>query len=464
MIKNSLFQSKNIQYFLILGISLIGIFPYLFLFQYSFPIMDDYVYSFRINNYGFWETQKIWYTLWTGRYSGTVLLSFLTASFKFYSLFLFLINILIVFSFSISLKYLFQISLKNSSLISLFTFCYITNTLPNIQEGLYWLASSAMYLFPLAIVPLFLILLQKSITSIKRKKLLYSLFAAITLFIIIGFNEPLSIILLINLSIFILVYQLSLKKIDYTLLIILIAGIFGFLLLALAPGNGVRKSEIVYNAQLIQTIFYSVYTSVYQIFNWLIFTPILLLCFICHLIFKDEKFYQNIISSNVLKIPFKWNIVQLVLSIMACNFTIFYSVGTPPPGRMLNIMYIYFLIMFFIIFQKIFQTFNTTIKINSKQYSLVLLLLISSFFIGSSNYQNGIYDILSNNAHEYHKEMEARANLLMAHKGKKYYLPPLESTPKSLFKIDINSDFTNWHNQMLGNYYGIDTLILKQAK
>jgi hypothetical protein len=455
------FKNTEILLFLILVISSIGILPQIYLLQYTFPIFDDYTYKLYVDKYGFWEAQQVWYYQWTGRYTGTFFLSLFTISFEFYSVFLLATVLTLFSSITIAIKYFFKINLYKSVVIALCFLTYIINTLPDVKEGLYWLSASVIYILPLSLFPFFLIAFEKANTLKKYQKMIYSVISAILLFLLIGFNESFSVILLINLLVYIIARIIISKQINYASIIILISGFVGFLILVLAPGN-IERRNLTVTMNLLKATIYSPYLSIHQLSNWLFSTPIILLCFVFYL--TSIQTIKKFIYNNSLFIHFKWNLLQLGISIIACNFLILYGIGSLPPGRMIDGMYVYFLFMILLIFQKIIIQFD----INIQRYNIPIIIIpiiISLSFVGSVNFQNALFDILSDDAKEYHQEMQQRSLLLEKNKGTIYHtLLSIEAKPKSFSQSDITSDYSYWYNQVLQNYYDIDTLILLPNK
>ena len=62
---------QKLPYILFLCIGLLALLPFMLLTGYNHPQTDDYGFAVRDMKYDFWETQKIYYTHWSGRYFGT---------------------------------------------------------------------------------------------------------------------------------------------------------------------------------------------------------------------------------------------------------------------------------------------------------------------------------------------------------------------------------------------------------
>ncbi|MDO7172753.1 DUF6056 family protein [Mariniflexile sp. AS56] len=450
---SKLFKSDNF----IFSIGFLTFLPLVTISIYNNPSADDFCFNIKSNDLGFWNAQISWYQTWTGRYTSSALLSIeQLVSEPFYAYkFVPIVLILGLFFSLYTLLSLLFINLKKRDILVLITLILILYffQMPSISQGVYWLAGSITYQVP-NILSIFLMCFLIKLLQVKN--LIYLLLSILCSFLIIGSNEV--SMLLIDYFIFTVFIYNSIhhKKINYSLLLLVLCITAFSILVVKSPGNTLRASYFPNKNQLIYSLFKSLVGLKSYIGIWL---PLIILFILIY--FNDFRRKANIITSQFFNInPFIAVLFVAIIPFLGF-FTGYWSVGRIPPERTINVIYFMFLIgliyisfgFFYYLKQKKSDFIIYTKSVKFLIYTLIFILL------GQNNNIRVAYsDLISGAADRYNLELNDRYSNLK-HKEATLTLPPLKNKPKTIFFEDISEDPNNWSNQCISRYWGLNSVI-----
>jgi hypothetical protein len=452
-----LFLSKYItlkNFYLATGIFVVGIF--FWLTQYNHPSADDYNYTVDRFTLGFWQLQKHFYFGWTGRYVATFLLS--SSPLAYYSFFGYKIIAFLLLAFlTYGIYFLIKTILPKQKtidilVISLFIMLLVLAQMPSIAQGIYWAAGALTYQTA-NIFTLFLFANILRLMQTKQKK--YLIFAVIFAFLVIGSNE--TSMLLIDFLVFIIfAYQLyQHRKIDKNLFILL-AFMFVFSLISiLAPGNMARAEQHPAGHQM-RAFILSYREMKKMIISWfplLILLSVLLFDYLNKLNISKAKFFNNHPAFGLLLLPFV---------VFLGYFPGYWSLGHVPPGRTVNVIYFFFVLISLFFLLSAHYRYHKFIQISA----FVRYAVILTIFIFISKKDNNIYiaykDIDTERAYWYDIENYDRYRLIKKSKEDTIYLKKYHNRPKTLLFNDITQDPKHWRNVSFAKYWHKKVIVLEK--
>lgn len=447
----------------IILLSIFSILPFILISYFNEPSADDYCYAAKAHNLGFWNAQIDSYLGWTGRYLSTFLLSFdilVKGKFILYKLFPVLL-ILSLFKSIFNLISLLFVSLSKKDIYiitSLFLIVYFIQ-MPSVSEGIYWFAGSMTYQLSNIISILFICSLIK---LLQLNKLKHLFFAIIYMVLLIGTNETSMVIWSVSFGGIFLYKSILGKKIQYHLLSVICVIFICSLLVVLAPGNSIRGAYFPESHQFFNSVFQSLRALVINGIRWF---PLLFILTL--LLFGYLKKNASIKSSYVFKVN-PVLVFSVVCIITFFGFFIsFWSMGSAPPLRTINVISFYYMLgllyTMFIIFFKYERTFEFYRLINrQKKYALMIVILGS---IVCFNNIRGVYsDLLLGTAYRYNLELIERYKLIQGSKLALYEIPGLKNKPRTLFVSDITTDVENWRNECFGTYFSEKVIVIKNEE
>jgi len=447
---SKLFKSDNF-------IISIGVLSILF---FNNPTADDFCYNSQSRNLGFWNAQLSWYNDWTGRYFSSAVLSIkplVSNSFLIYKL----IPIILLISLFISIYYLISILFVNLKkrdffILTFFIVVLYLIQMPSVSQGFYWLAGSVTYQLSNILTIILFCFLIKLIETNKRKYLILSIIFTI---LIIGSNEASMLLIDFLICVIFIFKYLQHKKINHSLLILLLFSILFSIIVVKSPGTAARVATYSNKPQILYAIFKSILAVISYLGIWLPFI------FIFIFIYFD---YFNKIPANQ---PSKFfNVDPVFVFIIVCSipfigfFIGYWGQGFLTPPRTINSIYLYFVIGFiyltFVIFFKLkkhndkFISFSNWVK-----YFLFFIIILH---LGHKNNIRTAYsDLLSGNAYNYDLELRNRYKIIQNSADDILYVSKLKFTPSTIFYRDITIDSKHGTNQCNDSYYKPKIIILK---
>lgn len=455
---SKLFKSDN--FIIIIGV--LSILPLIILSFFNNPNTDDFCYNVKTQDLGYWNAQVYCFNNWNGRFFTTAILTIenlVSGTFIIYKIIPVIILSLLFYSIY-DLSSLLFINLKKRGHLVFVFYCLVMYLvqMPNISEGIYWLSGTINYQLANILTIFLCSFLIKLIQTNKRKYLVLSIIISV---LITGLNE-ISMLLIIFLlgAIFIYKYLIS-KKINYSILIVLIFAIVSSIIVIKSPGNSIRGTNYPKSHQFF-AIKQSIFAFKRNLEKWL---PIIIL--FTYLYYDYFRKRVDIKQSEIFNVNLVF-VAVIVLGILFIGFfTGFWAMGTVLPDRAINTVYFYFLIGFiyltFVLFFKLkkenidFISFSKWVK-----YSLLILVFIRLTDKGTVNNIRFAYsDLLSGRAYIYDLELKSRYELIKNCKLDTCNVPELTVIPYTIFSMDITNDSTHWSNHCYGSFHKTKKRIVK---
>lgn len=443
------------------GIFVLVAFLSLFIYASFFvhPIADDfsYLHLSSVKDLNSFLTDE--YKNWSGRYSSNLLVYF--NPFKYglntYRAISILFIVLLFIAYFLFVSSLLKEDKSKSFIFSLVITSIILHSIPNTVEGFYWFTGAVTYTFAsiLALIYFASIIYYLRGKYFLNKQLHLFIMCVSTLFIC-GFNEVLTLFLVV--VFFIAALSLWYNKVNHnkTLSLLFILSAIGFAILLIAPGNESRASYFADN----KNISYSLVMASIQTLRFLahfISVPLLIISFLyigvhrkiseTNLIFK-QSFYVN-----------RWvSLILLVFIIFIATFLPYYATGILGQHRTINLAYIFFIPLWFInlsawINHLRLRTFEMSSALKN---ALVFVFIISLFF--TSNGYEIVNDIGNKKLQHFDEQMNERYSIINEHKKDstvKLEFSPIENPPKTIFVLEIDKDSSDWKNNTYQLYFKV---------
>ena len=451
---------------IILFLAFSAILPFLLLSFFNHPSSDDFCIASRVNAVGFLKTQVQTYKGSSGLYFGTALHGIQPLTFNWmvgYKIIPFLVIILFSFALFSFIKEFTSpaFTTRENLLMSLSLFALYLYGMPSVPEGFYWYTGMAAYQVGNILLLFFLIVIIRFCTP-KRKGNRQKLFilAVLLIIAIVGLNLITTVLLsLLLLSLFV-IRTARTKTVDWFFAaLLLVAGIASTVVIV-APGFEVRSTTA--HSPYKHDIFFALSSSAdllgNNIYQWIVHTPLLLLTLLYipygGALANEQRGVRNFFSLHP--------IVALSLYglfLIALFFPYTWATGEAnPPGRVSNIVYLFFLIGWFVNVQGFINAFSThsSLRIDKlpcyAQWIVLLMLLMS--LTNANNITTAYGDLLKGTAYGYNEELNARYNALKECAADSCALKKLEHHPGTVFYADITEDEKDWQNACYANFFG----------
>ena len=453
-------MKKVKRFYLFIFFLFIAILPYCYLSFFANPSADDFSFSVQSRQNDFFHLLYQTYFFWNGRYISNIFI-FLNpisfGSFVGYKIIPIIIIVLFMVANFLFIKEVFVFISKTKQLIItlLLSLLFIHN-MPIIAEGIYWFTGAVIY--QLGIIST-LIYLSFLIHFIRKKEKWYTfIILTVLLFIVCGFNEVLSLLIIFFLAVATFIFYskqfLGKKQIGLQFLLALIFVSF----MIFSPGNEYR-GEAYQNAHNFTKAFvYSILQTGRFSLTWIASIP-LICASILYYHFNKKWSSITILFQHSFYLNRWFSLAMLFIIIFICVFPAYWATGILGQHRTLNVAYFFFLIMWFINLSVWFNSFKRTKKIVLSKALIgkfSLLFLIGILFTNNGYY--ALYDVFSGTAKEYNHHLEKRHKKLFLatqKNPKELKLSALNAKPNSLFIIDITSDPNYWINRGYNDYFNL---------
>ena len=459
----------------VLIIGAVAIVPFIAISFFNHPSSDDYCYTVQSIKLGFCKAQLSTYNEWSGRYFATAILSINPLAFGWMNGYK-VLPIIILTLFISSLFYLIKalcptdISIKEAlNITAVIAVLYLYRT-KEVVSAFYWMAASTTYqLGTILAILSFASLSHLFVRDGKNKKLYFTL-SLLFLVGTIGSNETIMfIVYLLLLAIFISNY-LTTKRISHHLILILIIASFASIFVYAAPGNEMRfqheayiskNPEIRHNLSL--SLSSSAMTAASYCITWLRNFTIIMFT-VLYIPYGIRMSERTLGSNNPFSIRPALSLVGFLI-IFVLSFFPSYWATNRLEGRVINVIYLYFLIGWFFNVQVIIHYLNQKrimFKGLSHISSVLIVILILIKLSTGGNIRNAYKDLIKGNAYRYDKEVSLRYKKIHNCRETICELERISDHPSTLFWDDITSDETHWVNQCVGDYFN-KTLRLKTS-
>ncbi|MCE7058713.1 DUF6056 family protein [Dyadobacter sp. CY343] len=455
-----------------IGLMIAVLVPLLALAYYNHPsAADDYCYIDTVFKIGWFEAMKLYYTTWTGRYSGI----FLNHSnpLLFHSITGFKVLPVVLIAATIFALYsLFRHLTPTLSRVAHLGFAGVVFFLfvlkmASLAEAFYWMAAFVTYSVPNMLTLFWIVMVLRWYRQdTQSAKFLVGFLAGFLVFAVIGASEQnmLTMVLLVGAWwVYRLIYY---RKVDaFMVSMLVITGISCYLLLG-SPGNQARMGGNPLGGNIPFSTISTLKKLAILGFDWVFRTP--LIFFTAVWLVVMSRLSEG--ARNYFSIPV-WYAVLLFIGVLSAQlFPSYYGVGIEPTHRVVNSAYFFFLIGWFYIWGVIFHYFKQK-RFGFFQFTVarfvglyvILLASVALSFYRSPNVRLVYTDWLKGKAAAYDKEMYQRYALMKNSTEEVTYLPPIHSKAFSIYvEDDITANQDHWWNKCMAGYYGKKAIIMSE--
>ena len=447
------------------------ILPFIMLSFFNHPSADDFWYTQQFAERGFWKAQLYLYNEITGRYLSSAILCINPLVLKWlygYTFIPIIIVVLIAFSIYTLLDSftLNNFSIKDKILFSSVLFALYLYRMTDIASGLYWMAGSVTYQLGiiLAIFAFAYIIkdFQKNSRCCQKTNKSYSLFSGFLLFLSIGSNETVMLMVYLLLITIALYQMFSKRSINMALIFYLIIATIACIIVYFSTGNHFRyegEGSIYPQFHLRHKLFLALWasftTSVESIYRWLNNFLIIIFTFL-YIPYGIKLSLNSKNSNNLFLVKPLFSLGALFLIVILSFFPSYWSTYFLQ-WRVKNIIYLFFLVGWFFNVQVVISyickkhNFNY-IKISEKIKILCWIFIMISF-IGHGNIKTAYKDLITGTAYKYNKQMMERYEAIGKCESQLCEVEPISNSPKSIFWGDITSDERHWINLCTSVYF-----------
>jgi len=460
-LRTKIFKKGNIAY-LIIALGVFTLFPFFYLSQYNHPSADDFTLGIKKTDL-ITSIERI-YNNSSGRYFGTVMARLNPLRYESIGMYktlpiilmcLFLIAISSFIHYLLRKYYTFKQTL---SITFLLVFLFILQ-MPSTSEGFFWFSGYITYMVPTILTFFLLIFLLKAISTNNRiQKIGFTVVLSILCIAIIGSNE-ISLLIVNMIIIFLNInYKLLGKGYKKVLLFLLIICVILTIIEIMAPGNFIRMAKQEYGNNLKWALIGSLFLTATSIVKWSI--PVIIVS-IFYSIYWGIPIAKKIKEANInIGIDFRLSLIFFIAFVYISIFIHVWATGYNPPGRVSNIIYLFFILGWFFNLQLFLIKIESDLII--PQFKFSRLLLISFFLLVllmpfdiNSNISTAYIDLISGKAKKYDMDLKQRYNLIFKSKSDSCIVPSLSGIPKTIFFLDILEGKNEQNiNKRYSKYFG----------
>jgi hypothetical protein len=444
--------------------------PFFVIGLYTHPSYDDYwVYS-AYQEKGVWGCIKHWYSIWTGRYSA-LFISLVThplifkridlhGTYSCISLILTFLSLLLLFA-----KMFPELSKKNLGWLFLAVVFLLLYYLPSSYEFFYLHPVVYNYNVWLFFTTAAVWLIDSR--NFYQSNLKYGVLALL-LFVAVGINEMLSLILLFFavVLIFLRHYQQKIKKQESLLQAGIVLVLIGSMAVSfLAPGNFSRQEYFyVDKVPLAVSIKMCLTYCIHTVKNLLMNGPFLLLILPAFALRSTiHKVFSPVTRNGWLLLLWLTGVAALFF---AMAFMVFYGSGTlsEDPARMVharisNFLLLYLLMILPLTFALVIDYFQVKKPVISIGFMIPLLGYLALNTVASKNtISKSVIELRSHVVQDHDAEMKAIYELCKRNQGKDIVIPPIQNRPSSVLCLDVQPDPEYLYNRFFAEYHGIKSI------
>ncbi|MBS1517238.1 MAG: hypothetical protein JSS91_04050 [Bacteroidetes bacterium] len=458
-----------ITLFLIFVLSLI---PFLILNYFNQPTSEDFYYSGELFNIGFSKTFRTLYNFWGGRYFGYLFVIYNPLSFGSVSGYKFATLLMMIILFAVFFMFVSRFTGKvlnfKERLLTVLavTFVYLYAA-PSVAQGFYWLISVLFYNVGVILSMLFLMLYSVQLRSGNpRSKIFLTLPGVILIAAITGSCEIVAGTLFLILgSVFILEFIKS-RSVNFLALFYTLVSLAGVLFVNSAPGNVLRSSQYPANHDFAFSFSNALSFTSVKLLDWTFITPLIFVTFLLIPYFRKITVNEN--ADPVFKINPVFSVLMFAVLLFVNSFLILWSIGEVPYDRILNFIFMIFIIGWFynvIVFMNFFRSglgkLTERIPVYSNAIAAVAVLL---FFLKANNINTAYKEIFDGTASGYNQQLNARYEIIRESPSDTVRVDSIENVPKSFFLLDIFSDPSVIYNRGYALYFHKKAVALKKPE
>lgn len=457
----SIHTIPTVLQYLTIFLCILSIFPLIWISPYVYPSLDDYCYTWNSLDLGYLQAQTFLYTGLNGRFTASALLTTSPLVYHHLTLYQLLPLVLILLTFLgyyYLLRELLDMPVSTRIICSLIMGTMYFTFMPEITEGLYWMAGAITYQLSIILLLFIYALILNSYQSRSQPPLFHYLSTPMLSFMLAGLNETAMAFHFAFLAGILMYKGYHTHKIDYFLLTVWIFTAIGAAIVIFSPGSAKRATAFPTNQSMLAFAEAFLYSG-FLFWKWILTTPVLVLS----LIYLVLPMYIPL--NPILKLPstgLTW--LLFLLGIYLTTFVGFWSLGFRPPLRTVNVIFFIFLIGWCIVLLSTLQRYKH-LKIksgNAYPYVLILLFLLAgSFYTTPGNNSTRSYEQwIMGKIYDFRQDMQTRSRLLEQNTRDTLYLPPLRHNDIIIHYGDLRRDPNFWANHCYASYYGIKAVII----
>jgi hypothetical protein len=449
--------------FLLLSI----LFLFLVIPIYNHPTADDFCNFNSAFGRSYLDYLDGIYMQWSGRYSQGSILYFinkcdLLVTVKVFPVFLILLHIHSMYFFI--RKLIVGISKFHAFFFLTLPFVLLYYSLmPSISQGLFWLASSSTYLISAIFVTYYTVLVSNYVLN--QMPLFKKFVILIIGVILIGLNESI-LLYTVAFTLFIYINRFKELKLDKFFITLILLQVICSMLSIFAPGNFSRlRSETnlrSYDSEpdLKLDVFHSVNNSLFQFFeclstNWAILIFVFSVVLLCVYFFIDITIENRSLKRT------KRNYYVFVVPLFAMPFPSFYATNYFQSRTENLLLWVMIVVAIIVAVDYVFYRRQrisfTEIKIWLVVLFFSVIYLFKFIIINNSNLKILAYDIFSNRAQDYDRNLRKR---YARFKVGEFEVDSISNAPPSLFIGDIKNDTKHWINGCTAEYFKLKKVML----
>lgn len=447
------------------------ILPFILNCFFAYPQTDDFCYSQIARSMGFFKAQYKVYVTWSGRFTSTALLSInplvyqSLAGYKLVFAIFMLAQLASIYLLTdaVTKKIL---SWQEKLIFALTVLFAFLDQMDDIRSGLYWMAGVVTYQVAetLMFIYIALILLMnqdRDYGSVLNKCLV------LTLAILLGGTNEIVMVLVLLITALLILNSYTVKKIINPFHVTtFIAVVIGSCICLLAPGNVNRLSDYHERKNLFITAWNALNSTLESIVVWI--TSPLTLILMAMVLF-------TVLNKPQLRILFGgFKIVRSACLLLFLTFVCFlipyWGTGMYPQNRVINMIYLLFLIGWMVNLAIIFANYGGEILHYLKKIPIktgcvtVAVFMIALFSLGTSNFILVTEDLFNGESFRYNTEMLQRESQVISSDKVNLTLEDITSNPRSLFFCFIGRDKDYWVNGCYATYFGKKSVVLINNK
>ncbi|MCB0400791.1 MAG: hypothetical protein KDD41_01790 [Flavobacteriales bacterium] len=430
--------------------------PYLILSFFCSPIADDFSFAYQFKYSSYIKLVHETYLHWSGRYFSNALIYLVPITltlFSGYSFFSLISIIAIPLSFYGLLRNVFRNASQSfAGLLAIGLSLIYLNNLPSLSEQVYWYTGSVVYHWGLVSFTCWMITLVSFIrTDNKRKQNFYFIGSLILLIITAGFNEVMSLIMLVLLGVmtFIQIRRNLALKPRFILLFILMLCCFA--VMVISPGNAVRQTAYPHAHEFYHATGYSFMQAGRFVIYW-VTNPTFILMSILYAVNHNSLAQHSGLIRNSFYLHRWFSLSLLFFIVFLAAFPPYWATGILGQHRTMNVAWFFFLWLWFINVSIWMNHLKKNISIKkSMSYRIITATVISLLFFG--NERMVLEDLIRGDAQTYHRELTERHRDLRGKTSQHVPLKALSVRPESLYIIDITEDPDHWINESYALYF-----------
>ena len=441
---------------LLVVLFLLLVLPFLAISWYAYPAMDDYGFANRVRTQGFIPAQLNWYVKAQGRYFSTAVVS--SFSYLMRADGYWLIPAALILAMFFAFRTLFR-SLGGGesggtacSACALALLAIYLCQMPQPVTGLYWGTGAGTYMVPGVLLVLLLAVLNRAMGTEAGKNRAWPMVLSCLLIVaIIGGSEPHMIATLAIVGLGSAVAVGTRHPSRWRWLCLLIVALLCAAIVLGAPGNRARLSFFAdtYRRFPLRGALAAIRFSKITFLSWAFDATILSASLLIVPLAYGASGRIRALRERprwLLVLPFAW-----LATFTAMNFACFYSTASAPPPRVLNGLYLYFLLGWFMTVAIAVACF---VKPRLEGHGIPDYLLYAAGgilavnLVLQTNYTPVLKDLVLR-APTYERQVRERETLIrsaLADRVERLVVPGFENPPATLCFGGIVPDPASWQN------------------